>query len=190
MKKQNIALIVVICLVSVVILSFILYNHWPFIVGKKIVLATNSVDSFDPFRGQYMAINYEISIISGVKEKFSKGDSVFVSLKKDEQGIWRKENVSKSKPDKGDFIKGKIIDVYENNMIVYKKGKIIDVYENNIIVVEYGIEQFFFERNANLPTTNITAEVAITNSGRARLIQLLHNGKPVKIEYEKFDIKS
>jgi len=172
MKKQHIALIVVICLVLIVLLSFILYNQWPFMTGKKLILATQPVDPFDPFRGQYMEINYEISRISDV-EGFREGDSVYVLLKEDEQGIWRKESVSKSKPDKGDFIKGKVTSVYENN-----------------IIVEYGIEQFFFERNAKIPTRNITVEVRVANSGRAKLVQLLHNGKPIKIEYEEFDIKS
>jgi uncharacterized membrane-anchored protein len=172
MKKQFIALIGVICLVLVVLLSFILYNQWPFMTGKKVVLATQPVDPFDPFRGQYMTINYEISRISDV-EGFSEGDSVFISLKEDEQGIWRKESVSKSKPDKGDFIKGEVTSVYGNS-----------------IRIEYGIEQFFFERHAELPTRNITVEAIVANSGRAKLVQLLHNGEPIKIEYEKFDIKS
>jgi uncharacterized membrane-anchored protein len=172
MKKQYIALIGVICLVLIVLLSFILYNQWPFMTGKKLVLATQPVDPFDPFRGQYMTINYEISRISDV-EGFAEGDSVYISLKEDEQGIWRKESVSKSKPAKGDFIKGEVTSVYENS-----------------IRVEYGIEQFFFERHAELPTRNITVEAIVANSGRAKLVQLLHNGEPIKIEYEEFDIKS
>jgi len=172
MKKQYVGLIGVLGLVLIVLFSFILYNQWPFMTGKKVVLATQPIDPFDPFRGQYMAINYEISSISDV-EGTTEGDSVFISLKEDKQGIWRKESVSKSKPDKGDFIKGEVTSVYGNN-----------------IRVEYGIEQFFFERNADLPTRNITVEAIVANSGRAKLVQLLHNGEPIKIEYEKFDIRS
>ena len=172
MKKQYIALIAVLCLVLAVLLSFILYNQWPFMTGKKIVLATQPIDPFDLFRGQYMIINYEISRINNA-EGFKEGDSVFISLREDEQGIWRKESVSKSKPDKGDFIKGEVTGVYGNS-----------------IRVEYGIEQFFFERNAELPTRNITVEAIVANSGRAKLVRLLYNGEPVNIKYEKFDVKS
>ena len=172
MKKQYISLIAVLVLVLVVVLSFILYNQWPFMTGKKIVLATQPVDPFDPFRGQYMAINYEISRINDI-EGFKEGDSVYISLKEDKQGIWRKEGVSKLKPNKGDFIKGEVTSVYRNS-----------------IRIEYGIEQFFFERHAKLPTRNITVEAVVANSGRAKLVQLLHNGEPMNIEYEKFDIKS
>ena len=56
--------------------------------------------------------------------------------------------------------------------------------------VEYGIEQFFFERHAQLPRENITVEVRVSSSGRAKLSQMLHNGKPIEIKYEEFDIKS
>lgn len=172
MKKQYRGLIIMLSLILIVLFSFIIYNQWPLITGKKIVLATQPIDPFDPFRGQYMTINYGISRINNVSG-FEEKDIIYVSLKEDEQGIWRLRDVTKLIPKKGDFIKGKVTNVYDNN-----------------IRIEYGIEQFFFERNAELPTTNITVEINIANSGRAKIVQLLHNGKPIEIKYEKFDIKS
>ena len=172
MKKQFIGLIAVLVLVLVVVSSFILYNQWPLMTGKKIVLATQPVDPFDPFRGQYMTINYEISRLSDI-EDFEEKDKIYVSLNEDEEGIWRYESASKSKPSRGDFIRGEVTSVYGNS-----------------VRIEYGIEQFFFERHAKLPTRNITVEVAVANSGRAKLSQMLHNGEPIEIEYEEFDIKS
>lgn len=172
MKKQTIGLIGVVLLVLLIVLSFIIYNEWPLLTGKKIVLATQPIDPFDPFRGQYMNINYEISRINNV-EGFNKGDFIYVTLEEDEQEIWRLKETSKTKPDEGIFIRGEIINSYDKS-----------------VRVEYGIEQFFFERNAKLPTSNITVEVSVSNSGRAKLVQLLHNGEPIEIKYEKFDIKS
>jgi uncharacterized membrane-anchored protein len=172
MKKQYIGLMIVVSIILVVVFSFILYNQWPLMTGDKIVLATQPVDPFDPFRGQYMTINYEISRISDV-EGFEEGNPIYISLKEDEQGIWRKDDVSKSKPQRGDFIKGEVISIHGNS-----------------VRIEYGIEQFFFERHAQLPTRNITVEVSVASSGRAKLSQMLHNGEPIEIEYEKFDIKS
>ncbi len=172
MKKQIIGLISVVLLVLLIVLSFILYNEWPLLTGKKVVLATQPVDPFDLFRGQYMDINYEISAINNV-EGFDVGDFIYVTLEEDEQEIWRLKKTSKTKPDEGIFIRGEITNSYSNS-----------------VRVEYGIEQFFFERNAKLPTSNITVEVSVSNSGRAKLVQLLHNGEPVEIKYEKFDIKS
>jgi uncharacterized membrane-anchored protein len=172
MKKQFIGLVSVLILILIIIFSFIFYNQWHLINGNKIVLATQPIDPFDPFRGQYISINYEISSINDIGG-FNEKDTIYVSLKEDEYGIWRFKNASKSKPLKGDFIKGKITNIH-----------------SNIIRIEYGIEQFFFERNAKLPTLNITVEVSVSDSGRAKLVQLLHNGKPIEIGYEEFDIKS
>ena len=53
----------ILLLVLLIVLSFIFYNEWPLLTGKKVVLATQPIDPFDPFRGQYMSINYEISRI-------------------------------------------------------------------------------------------------------------------------------
>lgn len=172
MKKQYIGLIAVVSVVLLVLVSFIFYNQWPLLTGDKIVLATQPVDPFDPFRGQYMTINYEISRLSDV-EDFQVDDTIYVSLKEDDEGIWRKESVSQTKPQRGDFIKGKVTNVYGNS-----------------VRIEYGIEQFFFERHAQLPTRNITVEVSIASSGRPMLSQMLYNGEPIEIEYEEFDIKS
>lgn len=88
MKKQFIGLIAILILVLVVVSLFILYNQWPLMTGKKIVLATQPVDPFDPFRGQYMTINYEISRLSDI-ESFEEKDTIYVSLNEDEEVIWR-----------------------------------------------------------------------------------------------------
>lgn len=172
MKKQFIGLIVILALMLVMVLSVITYNQWPLMTGKKIILATQPIDPFDPFKGQYLNINYEISNINDVSG-FKVGDMVYVSLKEDERGIWKKVAVSTSKPELGDFIKGKVKTGFGNN-----------------VRVEYGIEQFFFERHAELPMRNITVEAAVDSSGRAKIVQLLQNGKPIDIKYENFSIKS
>lgn len=172
MKKQHLALIIVLSLVIIVTLSFILYNEWPYMTGDKIILATFPIDPFDPFMGQYITINYEISSIDE-SVNFNEGDKIYVSLKEDEQGIWRKQSISASKPDKGDFIKGEVTSKYGTS-----------------INVDYGIEQFFFERDADIPTRNLTVEVAIANSGRAKIVQLLYNGKPLEIDYSEVDLTS
>ncbi len=172
MKKEIIGLALVVSIILIIVLSFILYNEWPLLTGKKIVLATRPVDPFDLFRGQYMSIRYEISTLNNA-EGFEAGDSIYVILKKDKEGVWRMQSTSREKPEREDFIKGKIKRVY-----------------GNTANVEYGIEQFFFERGAELPTRNITVEVSVANSGRARLVQLLHNGEPATIKYKPFDIKA
>jgi len=172
MNKQLVGLIIVFLVILSVVISFISYNEWPKLTGDKIVLATQPVDPFDPFRGQYMRINYDISRLNDITG-FEEGDTIYVLLEEDEQEIWRFKDTSMSKPDRGDFIKGKVT-----------RSSGTDV------SIEYGIEQFFFERHADVPTTNITVEVSVANSGRAVFSQLLQHGKPVEIEYEDIDLTS
>ena len=167
MKKEIISLIVVFLIVIGVLVGFLLYNQWPLLTGERFVLATTPVDPFDPIRGQYMQIGYEISQVD--TEGFEVGDRIYVVLEEDESGIWRSLDTLKKKPSKGDFIRGKISGLSLNGARI-----------------EYGIEQFFFERNAKLPTGNVTVEVAITGSGRAGIVQLLQDGEPIDIDYQDF----
>lgn len=171
MKKAYIGLLFVLGILFAVLGIFILYNQWPLISGKKIILATAPIDPFDPFRGQYLTIRYEISSLEHIKD-LQIGDDVYVILEKDNQGIWRKKSVSKTIPSNGDYIRGKVVNNWRGASI------------------EYGIEQYFFEKGATLPTRNITIELRVANSGRAKIYRLLHEGKPIQIEYKKMDITS
>jgi uncharacterized membrane-anchored protein len=171
MNGRYIGLLIIAVVVLGSLGSFVLYNQWPLMDGKRIVLATVPVDPFDFIRGQYMTIGYEVSRMN-VVAGLDVGDDVYVLLEKDEGGVWRKDGLSGVRPESGDFIKGNIIWVRGDEM-----------------GVEYGIEQYFFERGADLPTSNITVEVGLSNSGRAKIVQLLYNGEPVVIEYEKFDVR-
>ncbi len=49
--------------------------------------------------------------------------------------------------------------------------------------LEYGIEQYFFERNSRLPTTNLTVEVKVSNGGRAVISNLLYKGENITLPY-------
>ena len=80
MKKEYIRLIAIILIILFILISFIIYNQLPLLIGKKIILATNPVDPFDPFRGQYMNINYEISTLENT-QKFEINEKVYVILK-------------------------------------------------------------------------------------------------------------
>lgn len=152
--------------------SFILYLSWPLLTGTTIVLATRPVDPFDPFRGQYMTINYEISTVPAIEDA-KPGDKVYVALNPDEDGIWRMEQATLTKPDQGIFIRGIFRRTFDDSMRL-----------------EFGIEQFFFERNADVPTRNITVEAKVDSFGQARIVNLLQNSKPVEIEYKPVKLTS
>ena len=170
--KQYTRLILALVVLIGIAGTFILYLSWPLLTGKTIILATRPVDPFDILRGQYIIINYEINSLPLIEEA-KQGDSVYVSLKKDENKIWRYQSASLNKPQEGDFIKGAIRSVSGGDM-----------------AIEYGIEQFFFERDAEFPQRDLTVEVKISSSGQARISKLLHEGKPINITYKKPSLTS
>jgi uncharacterized membrane-anchored protein len=171
-RNQYLRLIIALIFVFVFLGIFLLYASWPILTGTTVVLATQPVDPFDPFRGQYMTINYEISrvpVLLGVQE----GDMIYVSLDKDVNGTWRYEDVSLIKPSKGVAIKGTVTSIY-----------------GGIMRIEYGIEQFFFEQDANVPTRGITVKVKVDSSGNSRVVELLQDNKPANITYEQKTFRS
>src|SRR3989338_9233707 len=147
MNKEYKKLVATLGILLGIVVIFIFYLSWPLMTGKTMVLATRPIDPFDIFRGQYITINYEISSIS-LTEDMIEGDTVYVSLKEDQDKIWRFESVSKTRSASDMFIRGSV----KNNERI-----------------EYGIEQYFFERNAQFPTNNLTVEVKVSKSGQARI---------------------
>ena len=57
--------------------------------------------------------------------------------------------------------------------------------------IKYGIEQYFFERNARFATRGMFVEVKLSDSGRAGIKELLdRNKEPLEINYSEKNWKS
>lgn len=167
-KRLIIALVILIGIAG----SFTLYLSLPLLTGETVVLKTQPVDPFDVFRGQYMTINYEISRVD-LPAEAKEGDAVYVSLKEGDDKIWYADKIYSIKPDSGVFIRGTAKQSWRG------------------LSVEYGIEQFFFERDAHIETRNMRVEVKIDDTGQARIKQLLdENLKPINITYRKPSLTS
>jgi uncharacterized membrane-anchored protein len=145
----------------------LLILSWPLITGKTYILKTMPIDPFDILRGQYMSIRYDISTISnsGLSQE-DAGKTIYIILSKN-NSIWEYSGFSFEKPLNGDFIKGKISRVSGNNA-----------------QIEYGIEQYFFERNARIDARNMRVEVKASSSGQSRISKLLDEyNKEIIIDY-------
>lgn len=171
-NKEYVKLIIIIALFLAIIGSFVLYLSWPLLTGKTIVLATQPVDPFDPLRGQYITIRYNISSVL-VPTEAQVGETIYVSLAKGTDGVWSYIGASLQLPREGTFIKGKIKQVYGREA-----------------QVEYGIEQYFFERNAQFETRGIQVEAKVSPDGQARITRLLQDGEPLKITYQNKSLLS
>ena len=165
-KRLIIALAVLILIAG----SFILYLSFPLLTGTTIILKTQPVDPLDLFRGQYLTINYEISRVN-LSEGFKEGDAVYVSLKEGSDKIWHADKILSSKPESGVFIKGAAKQSWRG------------------LAVEYGIEQYFFERDAHIPRMD-SIKAKVDSTGQARIVELLMNGTSLNITYKKPSLTS
>ncbi|MSS75208.1 hypothetical protein EXS73_03305 [Candidatus Pacearchaeota archaeon] len=154
-----------------ILAGFGLYLGMPLLTGAEATLATQPIDPFDPLRGQYIIIRYEIGTLE--KENVSIGNILYVSLKDDAEGIARLTKVSTEKPKSGLFIKGTVERV-----------------SGNQATLQYGIEQYFFERGAQFSTQNVQVKVKIDSSGQARIKELVRDGKPIEMSYRNISYKS
>ena len=179
MRPEFVRLLLGLAVLVIIAGSFALYASFPLLSGKTIVLATRPVDPFDPFRGQYIVIGYEVgSIVPNPLSSLSQGDTVYVSLKEDDVPtdgvrIWRYNGVSVNRPSEGVFLKGTVM-----------------TSAPNWLRIEYGIEQYFFERGAELPRSNISVEVKVASDGRAAVSDLLYLGKSAKLIYRNVTLTS
>ena len=172
LRKEFLRFSIVITVLVLILGGFLLYLSIPLLGDKTIILDTRPLDPFDPLLGQYVTIAYEIGTINS-NLNVEAGDTVYVILYEDENGISRYQSASLTKPKEESFIKGEVKSVY-----------------NNKIRIEYGIEKYFFERGATFPTRGIQIEVKLSDSGQGRISELLQDGKQVKIQYENKSITS
>jgi uncharacterized membrane-anchored protein len=166
-EKPKIKKLILFAALFVIIVAItITYSAWPLLTGKTYVLKTEPVDPFDIFRGQYIIIRYEIGTLenTGLTQD-DVGKDIYVKLTRDQDKTWNSAGYSLAKPE-GDYIRGEITSVNKEN-----------------IRVEYGIEQYFFERNAEFQTNGMAVEVKVAKDGRARISRLLKDGKELEIRY-------
>jgi len=134
--------------------------------AQEIILKTVPVDPRDLFRGDYVRLRYEISRLdldrlSQGNTDFKQNGLIFVNLKK-EGDVWRAENVSSQKPQKGIFLKGRIRWI-----------------SNGKANVEYGIESYFVPEGKGLEIEKKAARgevkvvVSVASSGHGILKEVM-----------------
>jgi uncharacterized membrane-anchored protein len=117
--------------------------------GEEITLATVPIDPTDLFYGQYVMLDLEIGRVDishldkKLKGKLQDGmfiepPLVYVSLEKDQNGIYQAKRVSETIPNRI-YIKGKMNQVEER-----------DSDNETFVTIDYGIERFYVEEGTGL----------------------------------------
>ncbi|MFS1523462.1 GDYXXLXY domain-containing protein [Microbulbifer sp. 2304DJ12-6] len=142
----------------------------PLWLGEPIRVKTVPVDPRSLFRGNYARLSYDFSSIdqSAFKEDqpLRQGEVVYVSLKKHPPGLYVFSSVSLEKPQKGIFLRGRVMGNRWRNNAGYR--------------IKYGIEAYFAPREKALELEDAlrdggVAELMVTPSGRAGLRKVVGN---------------
>ncbi len=169
--------------VQVIILLLMVGVHgFTLMTGDPVLLKTAPFDYWDPFRGQYIELAYEISGIS-VDEvtltgwPYTEGQRVWVTLQKG-QPYWTAVAISDRKPGPGPdqvALRGRISWIQPG----IPGESIIDR-----IWLRYGIEQFYVPEGQGEDLqgrpVEMEVEALVDATGRAALRAVYLDGKPIE----------
>jgi uncharacterized membrane-anchored protein len=162
--NERTRLVSLLAVFGVVIAGLIVFLGYPLWTGTDVVLKTLPVDPFDPIRGQYLTIRYEVSELPALPDTLA-GETVYVKITPDAQGIWRADGASTEMPADGTYLRSTV-----------------ERTDGETMYLVFGIEQYFFERNAEFNSTNLTVHARVASTGQARIVGSLHDGEPIVFE--------
>ena len=154
-RQRKLAFAAFLGVLLLVPLALIGWNELRLASGTKVVLHVRPVDPNDPFRGEYVALSYDISNLP-VERGTKNGDTVYVPLHR-ERRSWRGRRAVRERPTSGTFIRGRL-----------SRGRI-----------EYGIETFYVEEGKApeyeraIARQELYAEVVLDGGGGAKLEDLV-----------------
>jgi uncharacterized membrane-anchored protein len=158
--------ILIIVALQTAALGYMIYDRLSVLNSPEVItLKVKPVDPSDPFRGDYVILNYDISTIGTADvagdDKFVAGGPVFVTLTQ-RDGAWIVTAVNSQMPAR------------ESGTVVLK-GTVQNVYgdSSSTLRVDYGIESFFVPQGQGKAIEDerqkgdLTAEVAVASDGRS-----------------------
>lgn len=159
--------------------------------GTEIRLRSVPVDPRDLLRGDYVILSYPISTVetgAAGKTEFERGEQVYVSLGRDEQGFAKAVGVTRDRPKAGDgtvVIAGRV--TATSTCATNADGVFDCSGQRNRLRIAYGLESYFVPQGEGkaIETTDkarIEVVAAVSSSGEAAIKRLLIDGKPVYAE--------
>jgi uncharacterized membrane-anchored protein len=155
-RRRRLAFWAVVAVQAVVLLGMIGINERALAGGEKVTLRTEPVDPLDLFRGNYVALRYEISNVQ-VPPETRRGDTVYVPLH-EAGGVWEGSSGLPSPPSDRTFIRGTVRYV--------DRGR---------AEVEYGIETYYAAEEDARRLQNVgqlLVTVVLDDDGQARISHL------------------
>lgn len=179
-------LILVALLWFVIIFGFIGSKQMVIYTGKEVILKVEPVDPRDIFRGDYVALSYDINRIELEEgsEYFHVGDTIYSILKKDNH-YHVIDYVSKSLPQNNEmFIKGNIKQIDSEYDYSTKTSK-------KVLNTTYGIESYFVPEGKgksierSISTKQLAVLVSVDKYGNSVIKKLINLGKKKSLVIDK-----
>lgn len=175
MNQRRILVMLIMTGQLVVMIGLIARQEYKWRAWRTIQLKVVPVDPVALFRGRYVELTYDFSLLQAPDGKWKRGDTIYLRLKSGSDGTWQLAGYSREPERQA----GEIL----------LRGK-VEFDHGSQITIQTGIESYFMsERKApeieRLSTQkyDIRVEVAVAEDGRAALKQLYVQGRPAE-EFE------
>ena len=156
--------------------------------GQEVRLEVVPVDPRDLFRGDYVVLDYRISLVDlpkDAKSEFKRGQKVFVTLRPNENGKTRAVAISSERPAASGTAIIILGTVTAPSVCPFNESGIMDCKAGNRAArVKYGLESYFVPQGEGrkIETTDkarLEVVAAVTPSGQSAIKRLLIDGQPV-----------
>jgi uncharacterized membrane-anchored protein len=164
----------------IILLAMVSMHGYTLLTGEPVMLKTAPIDPWDPFRGEYVQLNYDISQLDAALPMegypYRSGQQVWVTLRRGEP-YWAAVAVSDRKPATGPgevALRGRIrwIDGPEEGQ---QAGRIF---------LSYGIEQFYVPegqgRELQGQMVEMAVQAVVDKGGRAAIRSVFLEGEPIE----------
>ncbi len=167
--KPRLAFLLIVAFQLLILLGLIGFKEATLATGLEVVLQTVPVDPRDIFRGDYVALRYEISTLDNIPGYWAvkAGDKAYVRL--EQRGdVWKATSISKKCEDKWPvLISGEVTSI---------SGKQVNL--------KYGIESYFVPEDKGLEiqrARDIKVQVSVDRAGKAIIKGLIVDGTPFEL---------
>lgn len=144
--------------------------------GKAFKFKTQPVDPSDPFKGKYIYLNLEASIVPSNDSTWTRQELVYVVISEDDAGFVVAKHVSRKQPEIGIFVKAKV-EWYDSvkKMLIFSYP-FNEFYMNEAKAYDAEIAHLNAQTDS---TTNTTYALVYVKNGDAVLSNVFINEIPI-----------
>lgn len=137
---------------------------------------TAPIDPTDPFRGKYIALNYELNSFITKDTTWTAGQEVYLLLDTDKDGFAKVKGISRKRPDSGtDYINTSIMHNFKGKLMFDLPFDVFYMEESKALEAETGYAEYSRRRDAK----PAYALVAVLN-GNAVLKDVIVDDIPIR----------